>query len=113
MNNIIALNSSVARPFVVRWRFNTKAFWILGFLLIAPLLIFYIFQVNAVTKTSFLILSYEKKVTLLSQENKNLEINFSQVNSLANLETLLKNSNYEKIDKVHYIRVLEGTVVAK
>jgi len=92
---------------------NWRTVWISGFILITFLLVFYIFQVNEMTKAGFFVSNYQRKIAELSQENKNLEINFSQVNSLANLEILLNNFNYEKIEKVHYLKVLGTTVVAK
>jgi len=87
--------------------------WIFGFILIAFLLIFYIFQISAITKASFLIAGYEQEIIKLSQGNENLKIGFSQENSLANLENILNKLNYEKIKEIYYLRVLEGQVMAK
>ena len=112
INNIATLNSAIL-PFSIGWRFNFKLLRILGALSIILLLSFYIFQVQEVTKTSFNISTYEKKIAELSQENKNLEIDFSRVNSPANLENLLKNSQYELVIKIHYIQISENQVVVK
>jgi len=95
-------------------RISLRVVWILSLIIIGFLLSFYISQVIELTETAFSISDHEKKIATLSQEDKNLEINFSQINSLANLEILIKDLNYEKIgDKVYYIRVLEEQVAAK
>ena len=113
MNHILTLNLTIFRPFILRWKISSKTLWILGFALIASLLVFYIFQVNEITKASFFIANYEKQIAKFSQESKNLESNFSHLNSSANLETILNNLNYEKVGQVHYLRVPDSTVVTK
>jgi len=89
--------------------------WILlvGVFLVGVLLFSYIFQVSQLAKANFSIADYEKKLASLTQENKNLEMNFSRQSSLANLEAWLKSLNYVEVDKIHYIQVLEETMVAK
>jgi hypothetical protein len=92
---------------------NIKFFWVLIFVLIGILLIFYIFQVSAFAKEAYLIKNYEKKLKEIAEEKKKLEIEFSKLNSLENMEILVKNLGFEKVKKVDYIRVLEGVVVKK
>jgi len=113
--NILALNPSVPviRPLVLKRKFSLKAFWILSFISIISLLIFYIFQVNSMIRETYLIQNYQRKIKELSQENKTLEINFFQANSLSTIESLVKNLNFEKVERIHYIQVLESQVVAK
>ncbi len=77
------------------------------------LLISYVFQVNEITKAGYLIKTYEKQIKELSEKNKALEIDYSQISALENIETLVQNSNFEKVNNVRYIRVLETTVAAK
>lgn len=109
MNHTLALNSFP----IFKWRINLRVFWILSFVLITSLLVFYIFQINQIAKGTYLVKIYEEKINELLEENKTLEINSSQVNSLENLESLVKNLNFEKINKIYYIRILESQVVAK
>lgn len=92
-------------------KLNPKVFWVFGFILVISLLVCYILQVNFMTKETYLIQDYQKKIGELSRENQILEINFSQQNSLSNIETIAKNLNFEKVDKIHYIQVLESQVV--
>lgn len=94
-------------------RISFRFLLVLGFAFIGFLLIFYLFQINGVAKTSFLISKYEKEISNFSKENKELEISFSQHNFLTDLEIHLKNLNYVNVDKIHYIQVLEGGVAVK
>jgi len=115
MNNTFTLNPPIwiTQGLTLKLKFSLKAFWIITLILIGTLLIFYIFQINEMTKGIYLLKIYERKIADLSKENKTLEITSSQLNSLENLEGLVKNLNFEKIDKIHYIRVLESQVVTK
>jgi chaperonin GroEL (HSP60 family) len=59
----------------------------------------------------FLIKSYEKKISTLKEENKNLEIEFSKTNSLSNLNEYLK--DFEKVKNVKYIKLTGSSVAEK
>jgi hypothetical protein len=83
------------------------------FISILVLLVFYVFQVNALTEETYLVQGYEGKLSQLSEEKEALEINFSKVNSLVNIENYLLGQNFEKVSQVKYIYILEGSVVAK
>ncbi|XOB41708.1 MAG: hypothetical protein ACKKMS_03260 [Candidatus Nealsonbacteria bacterium] len=114
--NSYSLTQSISQRLIVLPKLpkiGLKAFWILSFISIISLLIFYIFQVNAMIGETYLIQNYQRKIKELSQENKTLEINFSQANSLSTIETLVKNLNFEKVERIHYIQVLESQVVTK
>ena len=115
MNNILALNPPVLikRYLIFRWKFNLRIVLVLSFIIIGFLLSFYIFQMIEVAEIGFSVSNHKKEIATLSQEDKNLEINFSQTNSLANLETILNKFNYEKVEKIHYIRVLGEQVAAR
>jgi len=90
-----------------------KKFLILFSVLILSLLVFCIFQVNALTEENYLIKSYEKKIIQLSEENEILTVNFSKTNSLVNLESYLQSGNFKKVSQVKYIQILESSVAAK
>jgi len=115
MNNTLILNP----PFILKsnlslkWQISLRMFWFLSALLITTLLVFYIFQVNAEVSERYLIQKYETTIAEISKENQNLEISSFQVNSLNNVTSLLENLNFEKIGRIHYIRVLDSQVVTK
>jgi len=112
-NDTAALNSAILRAFALRRRFNSKIFGILSFALVISLLVVYILQMQEATEANFNISVYEKKLTDLSMSNQGLEADFLQTNSLANLENILAVSQYEKIDKISYIQILENQMVVK
>lgn len=89
-----------------------KVFLTIIFISILALLVFYIFQVNTLTKETYLIQSCEKKLSQLSGENETLEVNFSKANSLTNIENYLQRQNFEKVSQVKYIHILESSVAA-
>jgi len=115
MNTTLILNF----PFVLGNRFTLKlriiwrVFLGLGILSIIALVIFYIFQVNAEISERYSVQKYVGTLNEISEENKNLEINSLQLDSLENISGLLENLNFVKSDKIHYIRVLDNQVVSK
>jgi len=115
MINAIAIRQPylIIKPLNLRWIFNLRIFIILLSGLIFFLLFFYIFQVNKLTSDNYLISSQEKTLADISKENKALEIDSNQVNSLANIDNLAKNFGFEKVNKITYVKVLEGSMAAK
>jgi len=113
MNNSYILNfpMSIIRALPLKLKFNLKLFWVLSLILILILLMFYIFQFNVLTSESYKIQNSQKKINELSFENENLEIQLAEINSLANIETLIKEFDFEKVDKIHYIKILESQIV--
>lgn len=110
---VLAKNVSEKLDFINLPKINLSKIWIFGFILITSLLIFYIFQISEITKASFSASGYEQEIIKISQQNKNLEISLSQENSLVNLEALLEKLNYEKVNKINYIRFIDNQVAAK
>jgi len=91
----------------------SRLFLLFSLISIISLLIFYIIQVNKITKESNLILTSQENIKELSQRNQDLEVGLFQNNSLENIELLAQDWNYEKIGKIHYIKILESTAIAK
>ncbi|PJA83570.1 MAG: hypothetical protein CO146_00915 [Candidatus Nealsonbacteria bacterium CG_4_9_14_3_um_filter_37_29] len=91
---------------------NKKFLIMISILILTPL-VFYIFQVNALTRETYLIKNYEKNLGQLSSESETLKVDFSKVNSLSNLENYLQNGNFEKVTQVKYIQILESSVAAR
>ena len=112
MNNTLTLSLPISSTS----RFRIKGFkvlWIFISILTLSLLVVCIFQINAYTKEVYLIQNYEKKLNQLTRENKILEVNFSEVNSLNNVGNYVQNNVFEKANKIDYIRLLESTALAK
>lgn len=90
-----------------------KKFWILTFIITAILLVSYVIQVNAVAQNEFLGQKYVEEITKIAQENRALEMNYFQVNSLENVEVLVQNLEFEGVGKVNYIESAGGPVVVR
>jgi len=112
MNNTLTLNHPlIIKP--LKKLITLRLFWFLAVLSAAALLVFYVFQINAAVSERYSIQKYEKRTSEISRENQNLEISSAQTNSLDNVTAFLGELNFEKVDKIHYIRVLDTQVVAK
>jgi cell division protein FtsB len=72
-----------------------------------------LFRIGLLTKEVVLVDSMEKEITQLSKENQRLEDEALSLNSISNLDQFLENSNFVKGEKVKFIQILEGRVVAK
>ncbi len=114
MNNTLILNPPILiRIKELQFGLILKVFWILSFAFFAALLAFYIFQVNAVISETFQFKNYKKTINELLTENKILEINSIQINSLENLEDKIEKLGFEKTNKIYYIQVLENKIALK
>lgn len=111
MNNALTLSLPISST--SRFRISLKVLWIFILILTLSLLAVCIFQINAYTKEIYLIQNYEKKLNQLTRENKILEVNFSEVNSLNNVGNYVQNNVFEKANKIDYIRLLESTALAR
>ena len=85
----------------------------MNLIIIFVLLTFYILQINAEVSQQYQVQQYEKKISEISKENQELEIKLTQANSLEQITGFLGVSGFEKVDKIHYIKILDGQVVAK
>jgi len=94
-------------------KLSLKLFWILGFVLVLSLSIFYVFQVNEITKETYLTKNYLKEIDSISQGNRILEINFAHTSYLGDIEKNVQTLNFEKVKKIKYIQILEGSLVTK
>jgi len=86
---------------------------ILGSMIVFLLLGFYVYQVNAETSGRYSVQDYQKRISELSKENKNLEINSAQAGSLNSIAELIEELGFEKTDKIEYIKVVDTLIVIK
>lgn len=73
------------------------------------LLIFYVWQINDLTRGSYLTSSYEKQISRLSEENKNLEISFAESSFLGQALKKVEALNFQKTTSVKYIQILDNS----
>lgn len=92
---------------------NTNLIFILTLMSGLLVLVSYVFQIGSLNQDIYSLANYEIKLSSLLENNKTLDINFSKVNSLSNIEDYLVKSNFIKPAHVKYIQILEGSVATK
>lgn len=92
---------------------STKNVFILSVVLSMLFSVLYVLQISLMTKEIYTIREYQNRIKIVSQENKMLEVNFSQENSLAHFDDLVKILNLEKADHIQYIQVVANQVGVK
>ena len=81
--------------------------------LVFLLLALFFFQKNTLVEARAKFEDCTRRFDELTSQNENLEIGFVEKNHLKNIENIAQQLNFEKVEKIHYIRVLEGTVVSR
>lgn len=105
----VQLNKASCLKIAINW----KLIRVLSIVLAVLLFGFYLYQVNAEISERYSIQEYQEQMSILSKENKSLEINSAKLGSLDNIVSSLEGLGFEKADKVHYIQVLDTHVVTK
>ena len=94
-------------------KINWKVVFLLSFCGLFFSMIFYVSQVINVTNGSYLMKNYQKKMERLLQENKNLEINLAQISYLENIQKKTAELNFEKVQTLKYIQILDNSLAKK
>lgn len=92
---------------------NINLVFVLTLILGLFILVYYVWQVGALSKETYILEDYERKLLALFENKNYLDINFSKVNSLSNIEDYLAKSDFVKATQVKYIQILGGSVVSK
>ena len=88
---------------------NWKAVCFIGFFASLAFLVFYVWQINDLTRGSYLSNSYEKQISKLSEENKNLQVSFAESSFLGQALEKIQALNFQKTDSVKYIQVPDSS----
>ena len=91
---------------------NWKIMCILGFIASLALLVFYVWQVNDLTRGSYLVNSYQRQIGQLADENKNLQVSFAQNSFLGQVLQETQALNFQKVTSVKYVQVPDSAQVA-
>jgi len=92
---------------------NLRKFLLFEFFLIVFLLLSILFQTNIITSLEYQIQDFQKKDYEISRKNKSLEIDFAKKNDLRIIEEKIQQLSFEKANKIHYIEIIDGSVVLK
>jgi len=91
--------------------FSHKKLILIGGLILSALLVgLYIFQLNYLTTLAYHIAEQEEELLQSKYRTSALQAEAFQSFSLKDLEQLASESNFEKIDKVTYLKVSAGPV---
>ena len=93
---------------------NWKIICAIGFLLCLGSLVFYVWQINDLTRGSYLSGSYQKQISGLLDENKNLEVSFAEDSFLGQAVQKTQAMNFQKVTpaSVKYIQIPDSSVAA-
>jgi hypothetical protein len=86
--------------------------WVPTIIITLLLSISYIIQVGALSQEIYLTQSYREKLSVLSENNKLLDISFSKMDSLSNIDEHINGSRFVKSENIKYVRVLDGSVAS-
>ena len=89
---------------------NWKAVCFMGFFMTLALLVFYVWQINDLTRGSYLINNYQKQISRLSDENKNLEVSSAESSFLGQALLKIQALNFQKTTSVKYIKIPDNSV---
>jgi len=91
-------------------RVNWKAVCFLGFFISLSLLVFYVWQINDLTRGFYLMSNYDKQIDKISEENKNLQVSFAESSFLGQALIKIQALNFQKTTKVKYIQIPDSSV---
>ncbi len=122
MNTAAAFPKTISLPWVLilpfsavfaNWKRSIKILMILGFLPMVFLFLFLAFQINRETAEHYQVFKYESDLGNISKENQNLEMELAKANMQNNSYSLSQQLNFEKVNKVIYIKIENSQVVKK
>lgn len=89
---------------------NWKMVCVAGVFISMALLIFYVWQINALTRGFYLVNGFQKQISQLSQENKDLQISFAESSFLGQALAKIQAMDFQKTTSVKYVKILDNSV---
>lgn len=91
-------------------RVNWKMVYILGLAMCFMSFVFYIASINQLTKGAYLVKTYNQKISVLTKENKVMELNYAEKALLDKMHTKVNELGFEKISSIKYVEVSNGSL---
>jgi hypothetical protein len=91
---------------------NWKLICATSLLLCLCLLVYYVWQINYLTKGSYLIGSYQQQINRLNNEKKDLEVSFARASLLGQVQERVQALSFQNATSIKYIQVLENSFAA-
>lgn len=112
MNNILALNQIILLTRCVDLRWTRRFFAAIMMVSVFSLMVFYVFQVNNLTSSSYSLQDYQKNIEKLTRENEMLEKSLAGTKLLSDVEGRTLEFGFEKVNKINYIQTIETSVAS-
>jgi hypothetical protein len=90
-------------------RINWKLVLVLGCFATLLLSFVYVWQIVSLTSGSYVFDKYESQIAKLSQENKNLQVNFAESTFLSDVLQKAQALNFKRITSVKYIQIPDNS----
>ncbi len=103
----LLINSKKRRHYLVEKR--GAWFWLSSILLVFMLVLLmnYISGVNSYASTGYEIKQQQKKLSLLTEKNRQMTLKISEASSIVNIETDLADSNFVSIDSARFVQTAQ------
>jgi len=88
------------------------ALWVPTIIITLLLSISYIVQVGALSQEIYLTQNYKERLSALSENNKFLDISFSKMDSLSNIDEHIDGSRFVKSENIKYVRLLDSSIAS-
>lgn len=109
-----ALPLNISRIFDFKLpKINWARIAVIGFCLVVLLSVCRIYQYNVALRDDYMARSYQKVLNNLISENKDLEIKLAQISYLDNVKESAVNLDFENVQTIKYIQVLDGSLAKK
>ena len=73
------------------------------------LLVFYVCQINTLTRGSYTVANYENQISKLSDENKNLQISFAENSFMGQALVKIQGLNFQNATSIKYVQILDDS----
>lgn len=113
IKSLSVLNPFFSFDFSLNLKIKPKLSLFLSLVLIIFLLALCVFQFNKEASERYLIKEYKAKAASIELENKMLEIKFEELSSLDNILASVEKMNFEKTNKVNYIKIINNQIVSR
>jgi len=96
-----------------RVNFNQSFIRYFGVFIVFSLVFLYIYQVTEMTKEIYLMQAYNREVQNIIEENRRSEYSFLKSSSMAEAEETVKDSNFTRVNGIHYISVSDYQIASR
>jgi len=87
-----------------------KLLYAVGILVSFAMLILYIVQINQLTSGAYVIKSYNKEISALTTQNRDLQTHFAETDFLGAVQNRAAGLSFEKTANIQYVQILDSSL---